>query len=95
MFLFSSSLLNFLFLFPFLFFSSLRSERDAGRWRDKEKEELEEELEEEVESAGQVDRVLLELEHQLVCHGLGTSTRQSSAHLSLLSIHLSIIPSSL
>lgn len=72
--IFSSSLLNFsLIVIPFLFLSSLRMERAAGRWRVDD----EEELEEEIESAGQVDRVLLELEHQSVCQGLCTSIHPS------------------
>lgn len=93
----SPSLLNYscdsLFLFPFLFFSSLRSERAAGRWRDEEEEELEEELEEEVESAGQVERVLLELAHQSVCRGLCTAIRPS-IHLSICLCCPSMCPSS-
>lgn len=55
-FIFSSQFFSYSypFLFPFLFLSSLRMERAAGRWRVDD----EEELEEEIESAGQVDRVL-------------------------------------
>lgn len=71
--IFSASPPQFLFvmiLFPFLFFSSLRIERAAGRWRDDDDDE---ELEEEVESAGQVDRVFSELEHQSIRQGLCTS----------------------
>lgn len=80
----------YLFIFPFLFFSSLRSERAAGRWRDEE-EELKEGLEEVVESAGQVCRVLLELE--LVCQGHWTSI-YPSIHLPVCLCCPSICPSS-
>ena len=59
-----------MYFFFLIFFSSLRDDRAAGRWRDEKEEE---ELEEEVESPEQVDRVCLVLEHESFCQGLCAS----------------------
>lgn len=66
-FIFSSQV--FFYNIPFIFFSSLRINRAAGGSRDDE----EVEPKEEVESAGQVDRVHLELKRESVCQGLCAS----------------------